>query len=311
MKMNKKTQWLDGFRSMIRGYVVMSATLVLMMLCLGAAPIRASTFSIDTDNSFFFGQRGAGIDIDGTKGLPNFGHPSGEINSSYVELHGQGQAETSISDGHASEILAHDIMVYWDEYDQRELIDLHAGLELSGEIYSGFHAVTVNDNSFNEGSHSYADAWAKTVLNINPEAGESLGQPVTVHIFSHVESYRGDLFTQETLLGGGYPNNFRVLHNDDEVFNADELIYSPNGDIIDDLIINAVIGDTITVDAAVVAKLGGNENLTGDFEQNPMVNFTTGLYIESTPVPIPGAVWLLGSGLLGLVAVRRRKGNGE
>lgn len=30
-------------------------------------------------------------------------------------------------------------------------------------------------------------------------------------------------------------------------------------------------------------------------------------YIVPNPVPIPGAVWLLGSGLLGLVAVRRRR----
>jgi len=39
-------------------------------------------------------------------------------------------------------------------------------------------------------------------------------------------------------------------------------------------------------------------------EANGVANPITG---ETSPVPIPGAVWLLGSGLLGLVAVRRKK----
>ena len=31
------------------------------------------------------------------------------------------------------------------------------------------------------------------------------------------------------------------------------------------------------------------------------------LEIETVPIPIPGAVWMLGSGLVGLVALRRKK----
>jgi hypothetical protein len=30
--------------------------------------------------------------------------------------------------------------------------------------------------------------------------------------------------------------------------------------------------------------------------------------LEVNPVPIPAAVWLLGSGLLGLIGIRRRNG---
>lgn len=35
--------------------------------------------------------------------------------------------------------------------------------------------------------------------------------------------------------------------------------------------------------------------------------YTIQLYAEASPVPVPAAVWLLGSGLIGLVGVARRK----
>ncbi|MET0066560.1 MAG: CAP domain-containing protein [Candidatus Thiodiazotropha sp.] len=39
--------------------------------------------------------------------------------------------------------------------------------------------------------------------------------------------------------------------------------------------------------------------------------FASGDSLEPSPVPLPGAVWLLGSGLLGLIAVAKRKPLGE
>jgi len=43
-----------------------------------------------------------------------------------------------------------------------------------------------------------------------------------------------------------------------------------------------------------------------DIVRGPLYNETSFYFELSNPVPIPGAVWLLGSGLLGLVGLRRR-----
>lgn len=52
----------------------------------------------------------------------------------------------------------------------------------------------------------------------------------------------------------------------------------------------------------------GTENIsiTGLYPTNGSVSHIS-LYGSSTPTPIPAAAWLLGSGLVGLVTIRRRK----
>lgn len=54
---------------------------------------------------------------------------------------------------------------------------------------------------------------------------------------------------------------------------------------------------------------------TAIFGENGQYNVNFGssefvLQTDAQPVPIPGAAWLLGSGLLGLVGIRRRKSQG-
>jgi hypothetical protein len=55
----------------------------------------------------------------------------------------------------------------------------------------------------------------------------------------------------------------------------------------------------------------GNTNTAGQLVFPGIVDtyatYTVGANIDVTPTPIPAAAWLLGSGLLGLVGIRRRK----
>ena len=62
------------------------------------------------------------------------------------------------------------------------------------------------------------------------------------------------------------------------------------------------IGTTIGTDEEVLHFYHGN----GQWNDVPQSIGWYGLIVEYEPIPIPGAVWLLGSGLMGLVGVRRR-----
>ena len=54
------------------------------------------------------------------------------------------------------------------------------------------------------------------------------------------------------------------------------------------------------------AQFGSSTNI--GWNDAPNYYTSPGFVVETNAVPIPGAVWLLGSGLISLVAVRRRKG---
>ena len=62
----------------------------------------------------------------------------------------------------------------------------------------------------------------------------------------------------------------------------------------------------ISVDELFIAQLNANNNLLEDaFDYS--VLYPESVFATVNQVPIPAAAWLLGSGLLGLVAIRRKK----
>jgi hypothetical protein len=48
------------------------------------------------------------------------------------------------------------------------------------------------------------------------------------------------------------------------------------------------------------------DNVTFDASGGPLVGFDALSFGEGAVVPIPGAVWLLGTGLIGLIGARRK-----
>ncbi len=62
-------------------------------------------------------------------------------------------------------------------------------------------------------------------------------------------------------------------------------------------------GETYQIDAYF--DFGFDVMVPGDFDMDYSQSLQ--IWVDESPVPIPGAVWLLGSGLFGLAAIRRKK----
>lgn len=88
-------------------------------------------------------------------------------------------------------------------------------------------------------------------------------------------------------------------------------------DTVDDVIRNSTaIGESLRVDTHLQAFINGNNRGSFGFRWELSHNGITGSYSVSTlpfvpqplnDVPVPAAVWLFGSSLLGLVSITRRK----
>jgi hypothetical protein len=66
-------------------------------------------------------------------------------------------------------------------------------------------------------------------------------------------------------------------------------------------------GDNVSVDGTNVAAGSYHAVITGFGSGTKGGAYQMSIYAEPTAVPVPAAAWLLGSGLIGLVAVARRK----
>ena len=97
-------------------------------------------------------------------------------------------------------------------------------------------------------------------------------------------------------------------------FSLSELVIGPNSriflaDLLDNGNRNGPFGsaEALYVDTLVFADAGALLNLNGlNIYYNTLVG-STGQIIDQSVVPVPAAVWLFGSGLLGLIGVARRR----
>ncbi|MGB7933244.1 MAG: VPLPA-CTERM sorting domain-containing protein, partial [Gammaproteobacteria bacterium] len=76
-------------------------------------------------------------------------------------------------------------------------------------------------------------------------------------------------------------------------------------DLNDQLQITLNNGDEFYVLAALTAAADGTESIADAFSTFGM-NFNTTQLVPAAVVPLPAAVWLFGSGLLGLIGISRR-----
>ena len=272
---------------MIKKSLGLFSLVFFLVMALWDAPAISAFLELDV-NSFFFGQRGAGVQIQGIHGTTDFGHPTGT--PSYplvVDMYGAGSASQTVTVNNVTyEVgaqLNHGIEVELSNDDMEADLDLSAHVSVTGILPSAY-TVEITNNVWE--SRSYADAWGKTTFAVNGDPGET----VRVHIYAEADSARNSPdFETEVALDGTYPNSFGIWHNGSEIWNGGRITY-PHGMLLDDYVIDAVVGDTITIEASVCAMLWGSK-MDDDFTGNyAFVNFNAHVTLEPDSSIVPGDI---------------------
>jgi len=176
-----------------------------------------------------------------------------------------------------------------DAYGSNVHAERHSGYVAEGKfagitLYGGDHATLASNVTASTGGEitSYYN------LSISSDYGSS--GPVSVHI----------VINEEDLPGGEF-SSFSIRK--DNYYHTDVFQWCSGGGDFDDYIM-LDYSEPYIVEAYLTY---------GFFEQESSFDFgitqSMQMTAEETPVPIPGAIWLLGSGLIGLVAVRRKHNN--
>lgn len=194
------------------------------------------------------------------------------------------------------------------------------GSDYDGHRFVEVYATVSGSSLYSEGkmqAYGNANTVTPAVTNgvfflINPSPGENVGDPVMLSWDWYCQVGTGEGGTAS--LTGGYFADMTITLNDYPGPSAPDpakTIWSYAGQLLaanesfedeDYGEYVAHIGDIIGVHLGAYAGL----DFTGEGETGAFSGQHLDLYVDTLPVPIPGAVWLLGSGLVGLAGLRRK-----
>ena len=181
------------------------------------------------------------------------------------------------------------VMGWTDEYFLADIV-----AEAGASLYTGQYASNKID--------IYGDVYSFSSDGFETVATAGIHGSYSLTIFSEHGSTGAaqldiELYTFFETFGGETPAGYI------EILDADgNVIYSftsePIGPYFDWETDELIYGEPYTVNIDI--ELTGSPGGEGRFDFNAVA-------VEPNPVPIPGAVWLLGTGLVGLVGIRKRR----
>ena len=143
-------------------------------------------------------------------------------------------------------------------------------------------------------------------FEISPSAGESTGTPVEVALNFNLSLSTAKGGFAEVKNGDDGGSSYLSL-NGSSIWQYAPVVLGAD-DSFDDVVsytFAAQVGDVLGVNMLTVAGISLMEGAAKGEALTGATSFLT-LSVTPNPVPIPGAVWLLGSGFLGLAGIRRK-----